>query len=125
MKEDWAAKEGRTRFITINLVAARNEPGYRSPVRGFRPPDLRTFVAERTAPIESQLAGKSTGYVFTKSSRTGSFGRRQPAIPMLVQGDVDKDGALSKEEFVILVCRCYGKGKVGAARQGRLCCGAP
>ena len=81
-------------------VASRKERGYPAP-RGYRPPDLRTFVTERTASIKSQLAGENTGYIFKKQKP--SFGRSQMALHILVQGDTNQDRGLSKEELVTLM----------------------
>lgn len=41
-------------------VASRNEPGYRSPARGFRPLAPKIFIIMRSKSIECQLAGKTT-----------------------------------------------------------------
>ena len=81
-------------------VASRNERGYPAP-RGYRPPDLRTFVDQRIASIERQLAGDSTGYVF--ESVVPLFGRSHMAVHILVQGDSNQDRGLSKEELVALM----------------------
>jgi spore coat protein CotH len=80
-------------------VASRNERGYPAP-RGYRPPDLRTFVAQRTASIERQLAG-GTGFVYAKE--VPPFGRSQLALHILVQGDTNQDRRLSKAELVTLM----------------------
>lgn len=81
-------------------VASRNERGYPAP-RGYRPPDLRTFVAQRSASIERQLAGESAGYVYAKE--VPPFGRSQMALHILVQGDTNQDRRLSKAELVTLM----------------------
>ena len=89
-------------------IASRNERRYPAP-RGYRPPGLREFVAARTASIQSQLAGKSTGYIFSHSRRMGKdgFGRGRLASHMLSQGDSDQDGVLSKKELVTLLGRWF------------------
>ena len=81
-------------------IDSRNERGYPAP-RGYRPPDMRTFVAQRFDSIERQLAGESTGYIYEKE--VPQFGRSHMALHMLVQGDSDQDRLLSKEELVALM----------------------
>ncbi|MEC9093683.1 MAG: CotH kinase family protein, partial [Planctomycetota bacterium] len=81
-------------------IASRKERGYPAP-RGYRPPDLKVFVAKRTASIQRQLAGKSTGYVYAR--KVPPFGRSQLALHILVQGDTNQDRHLSKAELLTLM----------------------
>lgn len=81
-------------------VASRKERGYPAP-RGYRPPNLKTFVVQRTASIKRQLAGENTGYVYAREVRP--FGRSQMALHILVQGDTNQDRRLSKTELVTLM----------------------
>lgn len=91
--------------------AARKEPpqfgGLFAPPR---PPALKLFVEKRTASATAQLEGKSMGFVPTAFG----FGV-QPKVgdmiapPLMAEFDTDKDGKLSRREWLVLVQ------KVGAA----------
>lgn len=110
----------------VAATRSRNEPGYRSPTRGFRPPEPRSFIEDRTSSIESQLTGKNEGYTYTE--RKPSFGRRQTAIHILVQGDTNKDRTLSKEELVNLGSQWFDtmdKDKTGKLDQARFIASLP
>jgi hypothetical protein len=88
--------------------------GFGPPGMFADPPDLETFVVNRTASVADQLAGTSTGYVPSGGFGPGGFGgfgpprggpRRPPigdmlARPMLKALDADKDDKLAKAEWV-------------------------
>lgn len=82
-----------------------------APQTGFgfgKPPDLRTFVEKRTASAAAQLAGKSKGHVPTGGFGAGPF-RLGDALagPMMLSLDTDKDGKLSKDEWLVGAKRAY------------------
>jgi spore coat protein CotH len=78
------------------------------------PPDLETFIVNRTASVSAQLAGTSTGHVPSGGFGPGGFGgfgpprggpRRPPvgdmlARPILEALDTDEDTKLAKTEWV-------------------------
>ncbi len=69
--------------VEAKASAARKEPpaGFGPPGGGApQPPDLRTFVAKRTASVADQLAGKSKGYV-PQPLAFGGMQRRGPDKP--------------------------------------------
>jgi spore coat protein H len=99
-------------------VEARKEGGF-----GFGPkggmggpggmfgksPSLRTFVEKRTESVLAQLEGKSKGYVpvigFGPGGPKGGFGPKGGpgmfmAKPLLMFLDTDKDGKVSKDEWM-------------------------
>ena len=82
-------------------------PGGKGPFG--QPVSLRTFVEKRTASIEAQLAGTSKGYVpvmgFGPGGKGGPFGKGFGpgmflARPVMKGADTDKDGKVSKDEFL-------------------------
>ena len=78
---------------------ARKERG--GPGMFGKPPILTTFVEKRTESLAAQIAGTSKGYV-----PTGGFGQRafkageMMAGPFLGVFDTDKDGKLSRDEWL-------------------------
>ena len=85
-------------------INSRKERGYPAP-RGYQPPALLTFVAERHASIRQQLQQDAAGYVYARPQPP--FGRSQLALHVLVQGDTDSDRRLSKQELVMLFGRWF------------------
>jgi Ca2+-binding EF-hand superfamily protein len=78
---------------------------------GKAPPSLRTFVEKRTESMVAQLEGKSKGYVpagmgFGQPGGKGPFppGGFGPGMflnkPLMEAADTNKDGKLSREEFM-------------------------
>lgn len=60
-----------------------------------QPPDLKVFVEQRTAGLAAQLAG-TPGHVPSQNIRLGEL-LAEPTLPLL---DADKDGRLSKAEWL-------------------------
>lgn len=102
---------------------ARREAGPGGSPLGFtfgKPPELRTFVQKRTASAAAQLAGTSQGHVPRSWTGPGA----QPKVgdflagALLVPYDTDKDGLLSREEWLALprqifdACTKDAEGKV-------------
>ena len=79
------------------------------PPGGFgsgRPPSLLTFVAKRTASVAAQLAGTSKGHVPSGGFGPGAFKLGDAlAGPMMESLDIDKDGTLSRNEWVSIAKR--------------------
>lgn len=67
------------------------------------PPALKTFVDKRTESVALQLAGKSKGHVPSGSFRIGDV----LAGPMMETLDTDKDGSLSKDEWMAAVKKVF------------------
>lgn len=80
--------------------AERKEPiGVAGPFGTIKPPTLRMFVERRTESIALQLAGKSKGFVpagFGAPMRVGDM----IAAPLLGNLDKDKDGRISRKEWM-------------------------
>jgi hypothetical protein len=112
-------------------VEGRNERkgGFGPPGGMFgQAPSLRTFVEKRTASAAAQLAGTSKGHVpvmgfgpkggFGKGGPPGGFGPGfMFAKPILENFDADKDGKLSKDEFMQAAKRLFAqcdRGDAGA-----------
>jgi hypothetical protein len=74
---------------------ARNEVGALATPTIVQPPDLKTFVEQRTAGLAAQLAG-AKGHVPSQNIKLGEL----LAEPTMVLLDTDKDGRLSKAEWL-------------------------
>lgn len=91
----------------VKAAAARKEVA-RGGMPGFgKPPEMVTFIEKRTASLAAQLAGTSKGF-----TPAGGFGQPPKfgdmmAGPMLEARDTDKDGKLSKDEWVATAKRVF------------------
>jgi spore coat protein H len=79
-----------------------------------RPPDLKSFVERRTAAAAEQLAGRSPGHVPTAALKLGDL-LAEPTLALL---DADKDGRLSKAEWVAAAKATFAAGE--ADGEGRV-----
>ena len=91
----------------LKAAAARKErAGGGMPGFG-KPPEMTTFIDKRTTSLAAQLAGTSKGF-----TPAGGFGQPPKfgdmmAGPMLEARDTDKDGKLSKDEWVATAKRVF------------------
>jgi spore coat protein H len=74
-----------------------------------KPPELRVFAEKRTASVAAQLAGKK-GHVPAGAFRVGDI----MAGPMLESIDTDKDGDLSRTEWVAIAKLVFTKAEKDA-----------
>ena len=103
---DAAVKELRDRDAAAGL--ARKEPAGPAMTPGFfgKAPPLERFVEKRVASVAAQLAGTSKGHVPSADPagfKVGDF-LGEPALEEL---DADKDGVLSRAEWVAAAEKLY------------------
>jgi spore coat protein CotH/Ca2+-binding EF-hand superfamily protein len=96
---------------------------------GMRSPSLRDFVEKRVESVETQLAGKSKGFVprGMGPGGPGGFGIGNLwARPLLQAVDADKDGKVTKDEFLAAARKFFDdcdKGGQGALDEKALIVG--
>ncbi|HEX3315817.1 MAG TPA: CotH kinase family protein, partial [Gemmataceae bacterium] len=101
LKEVTAIESRVKELVDRGTKAAEARKERAGPGMFGKPPILTTFVEKRTASLATQIAGTSKGYV-----PTGGFGPRpfkageMMAGPFLAAFDTDKDGKLSKNEWL-------------------------
>lgn len=103
---DAAVKGLRDRDAAAGL--ARKEPAGPAMTPGFfgKAPTLERFIEKRTASVAAQLAGRSKGHVPSADPagfKVGDF-LGEPALEEL---DADKDGVLSRAEWVAAAEKLY------------------
>ena len=94
----------------LKAIKDRNERAYPAP-RGYQPPSIKLFIRERTESITRQMNKPKNGYVF-QHKRPGArlghlakdkFGRGRLALHILIQGDLNQDGVISRRELRALL----------------------
>ncbi|QEL16503.1 CotH kinase family protein [Limnoglobus roseus] len=90
-----------------------------TPPSGFpfgKPPTLKTFVEKRTASVAAQLAGKSKGHLPTGGFGPGEF-KMGDALggPLMASFDADKDGKMSRDEWLAVAKRLFTAADTTAA----------
>jgi hypothetical protein len=99
LKEAEAAEAAVKDLLARDAKAAKARKeggGFGPPALFGKPPGLRTFLVKRTESLAAQLAGKSKGHVPAGWFKIGDM----IAGPMMEALDTDKDGTLSKDEWV-------------------------
>lgn len=100
-----ALKDAMARDAQVAL--ARQEGFQNAAIFTVLVPDLRTFVEKRTASVAAQLAGTSKGYVLTAGQGRLPKAGDMLAGPMLDALDADRDGRLSRDEWVSAARRVF------------------
>ncbi|MFO0810255.1 MAG: CotH kinase family protein [Gemmataceae bacterium] len=116
LKDLDAAEAGMKELLARDVKAIEGRKEVNNPGNAMygKPPDLRTFVERRTASVAAQLAGTSKGYAPTTGF--GGFGAPQgppPKVgdmmagPLMPALDTDKDGKLSRDEWIATAKRVF------------------
>jgi spore coat protein H len=124
LERDLARLQGVVKgLLAKELVAAkaRKEVGF-----GYEPapflgkaPDMETYLVKRTDSLAAQIAGTSKGYAPTGGFGMGAFKPGDMFAMSLLDGiDADKDGQLSRGEWLSVVERAFEVSKKDD--QGRL-----
>ncbi len=117
LKELTAAEAGMKELLAKDAEAVKQRK--ETPPSGFpfgKPPTLKTFVENRTASVAAQLAGTSKGHVPTGGFGPGDF-KMGDALggPLMASFDTDKDGKMSRAEWLALGKRLYSASDTTAA----------
>ncbi|MBX9679247.1 MAG: CotH kinase family protein [Gemmataceae bacterium] len=82
-------------------IVERKEQPYAPPPFFGIPPGLRLFLAKRSESLAAQLAGASIGHISSGGFRPAAIKAGDAmARPLFVRIDVERDGHLSKDEWV-------------------------